>query len=206
MGIRSWIRRLFGGAELPLEGSFLVVGLGNPGVEYRDTRHNIGFRVAEHFSARLERARSATVCRSEVTVGAWHRGDGTVAVAKPLTFMNRSGEAVGCLLRRAKADIASCLVIVDDIHLPVGSIRIRRGGSDGGHNGLKSIIGVAGREFPRVRVGVGPVPRGHSMIDFVLGPFSQAEQQRLETVVPRAADAIGCVLTQGIEPAMNEYN
>lgn len=206
MDIGGWIRRLFGGSAVSLRGSFLIVGLGNPGVEYRNTRHNIGFRVAEHFAAGLRDPHASVACRSDVTVGTWGEPPHSVAVARPVTFMNRSGEAVGCLLEKAGADIGTCLVIVDDIHLPVGSIRIRRGGSGGGHNGLKSIIGVAGKGFPRLRVGVGPAPRGQSMIDFVLGPFTDAEEQELAQVIPRAAEAIGCVLTRGIEPAMNEYN
>jgi PTH1 family peptidyl-tRNA hydrolase len=208
--LMEWIRRIFGavvGRPAGLKASrFVLVGLGNPGEEYAGTRHNIGYRVADQFAAALNDRRASTGCGSEIVSGVLPGSGLAVSAAKPRTFMNRSGDAVERLLARSQADVASCLVVVDDIHLPVGRMRLRRGGSDGGHNGLKSIIAAVGDGFPRLRVGVGPAPSGQSLIDFVLGPFGDDDESALAELLPRAVQAAACVMEQGIDTAMNTYN
>jgi PTH1 family peptidyl-tRNA hydrolase len=129
-----------------------------------------------------------------------------VVLAKPLSFMNRSGEPSQTVLRAAGCSESQCIVVVDDVNLPLGRIRVRRGGSDGGHNGLKSMIAAVGEGFPRVRVGVGPVAAGESLVDFVLGQFAAHEQQTVQDAVGRAADAVLCVIAEGAEAAMSRYN
>ena len=183
----------------------VVVGLGNPGEEYETTRHNIGYRVAEEILARHghpyeeHRARSL-VCRAKF--------DGTaVLVARPLTFMNRSGAAVAALLVHAEAGPEDLLVICDDLYLDFGTIRLRPRGSHGGHNGLLSIIETLGtREFARLRVGVGPAEPGSPHADFVLAPFRRREQGRLPELVRLAADCAETAVLLGVTSAMNRFN
>ena len=127
-------------------------------------------------------------------------------VIKPRTFMNRSGAAVESFSKDFHCPAEKLLVIVDDYHLPLGMMRARRGGSDGGHNGLKSIIERIGENFPRLRVGIGPLPAGKPSIDFVLGHFSRYEEEILQQVVPRAVEACKLFAQSGIEPVMNVYN
>jgi peptidyl-tRNA hydrolase, PTH1 family len=183
----------------------VLVGLGNPGEEYRETRHNVGFVVVDEAATGLTRCVELVTPHALVSIGQWP-GGGRVALVKPQTYMNRSGAALGEVLRASRLTPARCIVVVDDIHLPVGTLRLRRGGSDGGHNGLKSVIGVVGEEFPRMRVGIGPVPRGVPLVDFVLGRFSEVERASLMSAMPRVMGALACVMEQGIEFAMNRYN
>lgn len=206
MGLFGALRRLFHGPASALrECGFLIVGLGNPGLEYAATRHNVGFRAADQLGNSIGAGNVFTRCRSKIRIGRVN-GDTRVCLAQPQTYMNRSGEAVACLLERCGIEPAKCLVIVDDIHLAVGKVRVRRSGSDGGHNGLKSIIDAVGNGFPRLRVGVGPAPRGASLIDFVLGSFGPDEEERVQEVLPRVAEAAIAVVTDGIDAAMNRYN
>lgn len=183
----------------------LVVGLGNKGREYERTRHNVGFdlvdRLAEEVrGAREHRTRHAVFVRGEL-------GEGLdVALAKPMTYVNRSGEAVRELLDTLGLALTDCLVAVDDFNLELGVLRFRRNGSDGGHNGLKSIIDVAGRDFPRLRMGIGPLPPTRSVVDFVLGRFEPGEMARKERMVLAAVEAVGVYGSAGITAAMNKYN
>jgi peptidyl-tRNA hydrolase, PTH1 family len=183
----------------------VVVGLGNPGEEYETTRHNIGYRVAEEILARHggpyeERRARSLVCRAKF--------DGSVVlVARPLTYMNRSGAAVAALLVLAEAGPEDLLVICDDLYLEFGTVRLRPRGSHGGHNGLLSIIEMLGTQgFARLRVGVGPAEPGSSHADFVLAPFRRREQARIPGLVSLAADCAETAVLLGVTTAMNRFN
>ena len=183
----------------------LIVGLGNPGSQYEPTRHNLGFRVID----RLARENSVTIdrLRCDALVGEWCCGGAMVALAKPQTFMNRSGSAVAALLREYGAGAEDLVVVYDDLDLPFGRIRIRPDGGAGGHRGVASILeNLAGGPFGRVRVGIGRPPEGIGPTDFVLQPFSGEELGQLNAVVDRAAEAIDCLLRQGLKRSMDLYN
>jgi peptidyl-tRNA hydrolase, PTH1 family len=181
----------------------LLVGLGNPGRKYAGTRHNVGFEVldlvAERQRLEWEAAPRGTDALVTKTAAAIY--------AKPMTFMNLSGQAVGELLRFYKIDLADLLVIVDEVHLEVGRLRARRSGSAGGHNGLKSIIGLLGSEdFARLRVGVGRGEARRDLADHVLAKFDPQERAIVAEAVGRAADAADLFVTEGIGPVMNRFN
>src|SRR6266576_4101805 len=172
---------------------FLIVGLGNPGSEYAQTRHNLGFMLVDKLAAEDGATVKRTECRS--LVGNPTIEDQRVMLVKPQTFMNLSGEAVGCLNQKYEGDASSLIVISDDLALPLGSIRLRERGSGGGHNGLKSIIGVLGTsEFVRLRIGIQPE---HPLSDakrFVLDEFSKSERESVPEILERAAEALRSVL------------
>ena len=184
----------------------LVVGLGNPGSEYRDTRHNVGFLVADEI-ARRWRLSDAWREKFEALHVRTTVGDQAVIVAKPLTFMNRSGQAVAGLAALYQIDPADVLVVTDDVALPLGRLRARPDGGAGGHNGLKSIIQHLGTPaFPRVRVGVGRGDDRRDLADHVLGRFDAGERDTVSAAVLRAADASERFLTDGIERVMSVFN
>jgi PTH1 family peptidyl-tRNA hydrolase len=183
----------------------LIVGLGNPGPKYSNTRHNAGFmvlnRLAERLGVSFREVRQTLLAEVE-----WE-GE-RVVFLKPLTFMNRSGLAVaraaGEMVGEAHTDL---LVVLDDVYLPVGKLRLRRGGSSGGHKGLDSIIECLGtEEIPRLRMGVGEDEEEEELADHVLGPFTQEEMVTVKGVVERAADAVLSFVRFGIDHAMNEFN
>ena len=187
----------------PSTDPFLVVGLGNPGPAYQATRHNAGFMVLDRLVAdepgqAFRRHRFGLVLR--YAPGVW--------LMKPQTFMNRSGDAIAPMLRWLKINPGRLLVISDDLDLPLGKIRVRRHGSAGGHNGLKSIVvSLNTEQFARIRVGIGRPPDPHlPVIDWVLGTFSAAERPALAVALANAADATRVVLESGVEAAMNRYN
>jgi PTH1 family peptidyl-tRNA hydrolase len=183
----------------------VVVGLGNPGPTYAHNRHNVGFRVASAFreTAGLERFRR----EGEVEVSRGRRLGKPVVVARPLGYMNRSGEAIAALLGRERADTADLLVVADDIYLPLAKLRLRRQGGDGGHNGLGSIIeSLGGDAFPRLRFGVGGVPPEHDMREWVLEDFTAEEERAIEPAIERAVAVIDSVLREGFDRAMNRCN
>jgi PTH1 family peptidyl-tRNA hydrolase len=185
--------------------SWLVVGLGNPGPKYRDTRHNVGFMVIDLLQRNMRSSREMNIDQSRLTIG--KRPDGrSIALAQPQTFVNRSGAAVQALIKELDVPTSSCLIIVDDFHLPLGAVRLRRNGSDGGHNGLKSIIAAIGQDFPRLRIGIGPLPRDVAVIDFVLGNFEEKERDPLSRALAKAGSAVDTLIAEGIEAAMNRYN
>jgi PTH1 family peptidyl-tRNA hydrolase len=183
----------------------LVVGLGNPDPEYRATRHNVGWLVVEevrrrHGAPSEERRARSFVCRVPIVPGG-------LVLARPQTYMNRSGAAVAALAEWAGAAPAEILVICDDLYLAVGTLRLRSRGGHGGHNGLRSIIETLGTEaFPRLRVGVGPAEPGTSYADFVLAPFPRDDRERLGEVVARAADCAESAASEGLHAAMNRFN
>jgi len=182
----------------------LIVGLGNPKPEYDGTRHNVGFRVLDVLSETL----NTKITKSEkraLTGTAMYEGEKLMLV-KPQTFMNLSGESVRPLADYYHVDISDILIICDDINLEIGQLRMRAKGSAGGHNGLKSIIQNMGSdEFSRLRVGVGGNDKA-SLVDFVLGHFTKAEQPDIDKAVSLAAEAALCFAKNDIETAMNKYN
>jgi PTH1 family peptidyl-tRNA hydrolase len=185
-----------------------VVGLGNPGAAYEDTRHNAGFMLADALAAHWEfgRFRRPWRWRARVAEGTVDGRD--IVIVKPQTYMNRSGAALGPLLAKADFDPSRhLLVAVDELALRLGTFRIRARGSAGGHNGLKSVAGrLQSEEYPRLRIGVGPRHPDQDGADFVLSPFEAAERKEFNELLPDLCDAVHCWVTEGIEPAMNRYN
>lgn len=181
-----------------------VVGLGNPGRRYDFTRHNFGFRVIDFLALRLDGVWTESLCYVSSKIGL---DSEALILVKPKTFMNKSGDAVEDLLRRFSVDLKDLLVVVDDVHLDLGSVRLRSRGSHGGHKGLCSIIETVGSgNFPRLRLGVG-MPQGEiGLVDYVLGVFGQREIRIVEKVVQIAADGVMCWKKQGLSAAMNCYN
>ena len=187
----------------------LVVGLGNPGKDYAGTRHNIGFAVLDRLAGKLDCSfRKKWRFSAEVAEAA--AGDaGKVVLAKPQTYMNRSGSAVNALLKWSKIEPAQLLVVVDDADLPLGQIRLRASGGSGGHNGLRSIIEALGgnEEFARLRVGIGrSAPVGADITGHVLGKFAAQERELAEQAAATAVEAIECCLREGLTEAMNQFN
>jgi len=183
----------------------LIVGLGNPGRQYEQTRHNVGFMVLDELASRLNIP--CTKADWHAVYGKGASGREEVVLAKPLTYMNRSGESVSPMLQWFKIQPEDLIVVCDDIHLPIGQLRIRQRGSDGGHNGLKSVIHQTGSDlFARVRLGVGSPPPGFDQADYVLSRFSREERESLELMVKEAADAVELILNQGLPTTMNRYN
>jgi len=183
----------------------LIVGLGNPGKEYEDTRHNIGFAVVDAFAR--QHGIAVTKRDHQALLGDGRVGEVRVFLMKPQTFMNLSGQAVASFLKMKPLEMADILVVTDDIALPLGKLRLRAEGSAGGHNGLKSLIAhLHGQAFPRLRFGVG-APRDPSVqIDFVLGRFGRSERAEVDEGIERSIAALEMWLTEGIQPAMNTFN
>lgn len=184
---------------------FGIIGLGNPGAEYEDTRHNIGFAVIEGLARahgiRLRRPRAAALAGTGAIEGV------PVVLAMPLTMMNASGAAVVRLCHLYDLQPGDLIVIVDDINLDLGKLRLRRGGSEGGHRGLRSISEALGtREYPRLRIGVGAPPGGMDARTWVLSPFAPEEREIAEEAVARACKCVEMAVTEGIEAAMNAFN
>ena len=186
--------------------SWLIVGLGNPGGQYDNTRHNAGFAVVDELARRggfaIQRVKFKALTETALI------GGESTLVMKPTTYMNLSGEAVGEAARFYKLDPDHVLVVSDDVDLPLGKLRIRTGGSAGGHNGLKSIIQHLGSDqFPRLKVGVGGKPHpDYDLADWVLGKLTGEDKKVMDEAVQRAADAIECLLKDGLQKAMNQFN
>jgi len=182
----------------------VVVGLGNPGSRYADTRHNLGYMVVDRLGQQGAGPWVAgpTYEFSEVTFGF-----GSLCLVKPTTYMNGSGMAVADALLELGAATEGLLVVLDDIHLETGQIRLRRSGSDGGHNGLQSVIDSLGDQgFPRLRLGIGAPGESGDLIDFVLGEFPPEEREAVQAQVSAAADCVRCWSVDGLDAAMNRYN
>ncbi len=195
---------LFG--KKPAGVNWLIVGLGNVGDKYEGTRHNVGFRVADELAERA--GVPVQRLKYRALTGQAEIGGARVLLMKPVTFMNLSGEAVRPAADFYKVPPDHILVLSDDVSLPVGKLRIRRGGSAGGHNGLKNIIQHLGTDqFPRVKVGVGEKPHpDYDMADWVLGKFQGEDRKAIDQAVQRAADAVECLLREGPERAMSRFN
>ena len=187
----------------------LIVGLGNPGLRYQNTKHNVGFRVIDALCEKTQsrqqvsRHTQTLLCKSFVVQATWH--DTSVILAKPMTYMNNSGVAVAALVDRFEVPLSQLCVVYDDIHLDIGVLRMRQKGSDGGQKGMKSIIQHLGTNgFPRLRIGIGE-PVG-DLVDYVLTEFSQAEAMEIESTVHRAVDAVETFVKDDILTAMNQFN
>jgi PTH1 family peptidyl-tRNA hydrolase len=185
----------------------LIVGLGNPGREYRDTRHNVGFRVVDEIARRHGLNWSAGPSQIAETLVAKKFGAEPVMLAKPLTFMNLSGDAVAGLMNYFDIALSDLLIVVDEAELPFTKLRAMAHGSAGGHNGLKSVIARLGTiEFSRLRLGVGRGDGRRDLADHVLATFERSEQAELESFITRAADAAEMFAADGISKVMNVYN
>jgi PTH1 family peptidyl-tRNA hydrolase len=187
--------------KLPVK---LVVGLGNPGAQYKGTRHNIGFAVIDEIARRA--AIGFESAPAEAVIAKWRRPEGGALLAKPLTFMNLSGQAVGEIARYFKVDVPDLLIVVDEAQLPLGKLRARARGSAGGHNGLKSVIAHLGDDFSRLRIGVGRGGQQRDLADHVLSRFEKDEAAEVERMTTRAADAAEMFITSGIGAVMNAFN
>ncbi len=180
---------------------FLIVGLGNPGAEYENTPHNLGFRVVDRFGIRLSRKENMSF------VGHGTIKEHPVVVAKPQTFMNLSGPSVKGLLERYELTPGRLILVYDELALPWNTIRVRPKGSDAGHNGVKSVIGSLGtNEFPRVRLGIKPDHPIGDGAKFVLAPFKKAQMQEVDEMVAQGCAAIESIIADGVEKSMTMFN
>jgi len=187
---------------------WLVVGLGNPGPEYARHRHNVGFLVADVLAgrtgAKLARSRRAV---ADVGEGRLGFGGPRLVVAKPLTYMNLSGGPVSALARFYKVPVGRVIAVHDELDIPYGQLRLKIGGGEGGHNGLRSMSkSLASKDYLRVRFGIGRPPGRQDPADYVLSEFSAVERKELEYLVDRAADVVEMVIQRGLEPAQNTYH
>ena len=185
---------------------FIIAGLGNPTLQYRGTRHNVGFDVidtlADKYNIAVETRKSRALIGKGIIAGQ------KVLLVKPQTYMNLSGESIGELVSYYKVDEEQeLLVIYDDVSLDVGQLRIRRKGSAGGHNGIKDIIRHLGTDvFPKIKIGVGEKPKGYDLADYVLGHFSREEREMMEEGYQKAAEAVEMILAGELDEAMNVFN
>jgi len=185
----------------------LVVGLGNPGDGYANTRHNVGFQVANRLAKRARAEFGIKSAESRIAEGSI--GTQRIAIARPQTFMNDSGQAVRKLLDRYRIEPSSMLVVFDEVDLPLGKIRIREKGGPGTHNGMRSIVAVVGEGFPRIRVGVAPKdPTGEigDLAEYVLAPFTADEREEADKAIVRAAEAAEVAARDGLRRAMDQFN
>lgn len=200
----KWLKRILVGSKGERV-DCAIIGLGNPGRQYDGTRHNVGFMVVDEIATRLNVQLRQRRCKSRLVIA--NLGSINLLLAKPMTFMNLSGDAVRCIVHQFGLETQRLLIILDDANLPLGRIRIRTGGSHGGHRGLKSIIEALGSEdVPRLRVGIGAPPQGVDMVTFVLSPFEPHELDIIRTALAKAADAAITCVTDGIERAMSKFN
>ena len=204
--MQSLIARLSPKRTEPITGDVsLIVGLGNPGREYAQTRHNIGFQVVTRLAER--HGLSFSRMQNEALIATGRIGDVRVVLAKPQTWMNESGKAVGPLVHFYKVELARLLVVYDDLDRPVGTLRLRSGGGSGGHRGMTSIITRLGtQDFSRLRVGIGRPPGRMDPAAYVLQPFGRDDEMLIDMARDRAVEAIECFLSEGIVTAMNRFN
>jgi PTH1 family peptidyl-tRNA hydrolase len=191
-----------------VDAPWLVVGLGNPGPEYAKNRHNVGFMVAEVLSgrvgARFGRARRAAAEVAEARLG---YGGPRLVLVKPLTYMNLSGGPVAGLAQFYKVPVAQVIAVHDELDVPYEQLRLKQGGGEGGHNGLRSMsTSLGSKDYVRVRFGIGRPPGRQNPADFVLSDFSPVERKELDFFIDRAADAVEMVIERGLEPAQNQYH
>jgi PTH1 family peptidyl-tRNA hydrolase len=188
--------------------AWLVAGLGNPGKEYAGNRHNVGFLVADllarRIGAKFGRSKRA---HAEVAEGRLGFGGPRLVLLKPLTYMNLSGAPVVSLAQFFKVPVANVVAVHDELDVPFGEVRAKRGGGEGGHNGLRSMSkSLASKEYARVRVGIGRPPGRQDPADYVLSDFSSAERKELDFLVDRAADVVEAIILEGVEWAQNKYH
>lgn len=202
VGLGSYFRKK---TTIEVPPVFLIVGLGNPGREYRDTRHNIGFLVLDRLAARLDCRFSRLQSKAlvvKVTFQEHH-----LVLAKPQTFMNLSGQAISGLVNFYKVPLSQLVVVYDDVDLSFGTLRIRPAGGSGGHNGMNSIIEkLKTSEFPRLRMGIGRPPGRMDAADYVLQSFSKNESEELKIFLDRSAEAVLTIISEGLQASMNKFN
>ncbi len=187
------------------EKKWLIVGLGNPGLRYEKTRHNLGFRLIDKLAQKMQTQVRREECRA--LIGRGEIENQIVELVKPQTFMNLSGEAVSCLIKKSDRSIEKLIVISDDLALPFGKMRLRPKGSHGGQNGLRSIIDcMRTQEFIRLRIGIQPAHPIGDASSFVLENFSKKDLEEVENILEQSADAIFSVVKDGIEKAMAQFN
>ena len=187
------------------EENWLIVGLGNPGLQYERTRHNLGFMLIDRLAREAQTQVKRDECRA--LIGRAEIEGQRSELVKPQTFMNLSGEAINCLLKKPERSVGKLIVVTDDLALPFGAVRLRGKGSAGGHNGLKSIIEcLRTNEFIRLRIGIQPEHPISNTKNFVLENFSKNETETIETVLEKSAEAIRAVISDGIEKAMAMFN
>ncbi len=203
----NFLERFFASRDEPESGDgeiYLIVGLGNPGREYVMNRHNIGFmaidRLAERLDCTLDRVRHRAI------IGDGRLGQHRLILAKPQTFMNRSGDAVGPLARYYKVDPERILVIYDELDLPFGTLRMREKGSSGGHNGMKSLINPLGQDFPRLRLGIGRPPGKMPAHAHVLKDFKGEDLEIVDMMLERVIQAVELMVNEGTQAAMTRFN
>jgi len=207
----GFLRRLFRPVRSdPLDGLEssrlrVIVGLGNPGSQYADTRHNLGFLCADELARRCQASWTDDMSRTRSLLAVGHADELSVVLTKPQTYMNRSGEALGELVDLLRIELQHVLVVYDDMDLPFGTLRLRERGSPGTHNGMRSVVGVLGEGVPRLRIGIGQAAPGGA-IDHVLGGFSAEEEEEARQLVNRSADAAYAWATESAVVAMNRYN
>ena len=191
----------------------LIVGLGNPGQEYANSRHNLGFQCINRFAQMQDITLKER--KAKARTGSGVVASERVLLVKPSTFMNLSGNSVGPLVRYYNIHLSDLLVIHDDLDFPIGTIKLRQGGGSGGHNGIKSIIEhVGSQDFPRIRVGIGQIPdenpdespQANDKVNYVLGHFTAKEKNLVPEICAQVANAIYCFIEEGIDAAMNKYN
>jgi peptidyl-tRNA hydrolase, PTH1 family len=195
------------GSKLPFQVDWLIVGLGNPGVQYAETPHNIGFQVVDAF-AKAHQVRFQLEKKALAEVAVLQRGSQRLLLLKPLTYMNLSGQCVEPFRQLYQLPVERCLVVVDEINLPLGAVRIRSKGSAGGQNGMKHLLQCfqQNQNFPRIRLGIGPQPTGVALEDFVLAPYSPNQQEQLPAILAKAVLCIETFLDKGVLEAQNACN
>jgi len=191
----------------------LVVGLGNPGRAYADSRHNVGFRCVNYLARLYSIEMKGRQCQSQTGEGRMAGID--MLLAKPKTYVNRSGNAVRCLMQRHGIPVNALVVICDDLDLPLGRVRIRHRGSSGGHRGMESIISALGnQDFPRIKIGIGrpmgeagsAITEEDAIVSYVLGAFAPEEEKVIQPAIAKVAVAVECIETEGVTAAMNRFN
>ncbi|HOQ37465.1 MAG TPA: aminoacyl-tRNA hydrolase [Acetivibrio sp.] len=188
-----------------MEDLFIIIGLGNPGKKYENTRHNVGFDTVELLSRR--HGITITKLKHKALLGDGKISGKRVILVKPQTFMNLSGESVREILEWYKVPVKNIIIIYDDIDLPAGKLRLRPKGSAGTHNGMRSVIyQIESDEFPRIRIGVGGPPEGWELADYVLSKLSGEDKKKVEEAIVYAADAVEEIVKSGIDVAMNKFN
>ena len=191
--------------EVGTPGNWLIVGLGNPGAQYERTRHNLGFMLVDLIARQAQTQVKRDECRA--LIGRAEIENRIVELAKPQTYMNLSGESVGCLVKKPGRSVDKLVVVSDDLALPFGSIRIRPKGTHGGQNGLRSIIDRLGtQEFIRLRIGIQPDHPIANAKNWVLENFSKGDSEKLEKVLETSADAVRSIISEGVDKAMARFN
>lgn len=185
----------------------IVAGLGNPGSEYAATKHNVGFMLLDALAAKLNISASDWQEKDNALVAKVRIGTESVLLVKPLTYMNESGRAIAPLMNFYKLAVTDLIVVHDDMDIPAGTIRLRKKGSAGGHNGIKSILAHVGDEnFSRVRIGIGrPLPQW-TVVNHVLAPFTAEDAPKIKAAIEYLLPAVECIVTDGIDVAMNKFN